>query len=85
MTTPTPPNTVSLSEATAVLMCDGEWIVLNPGTLTAVVQPVFMDPQSGELVAPGETWFQFQSTANITYACPARGIGGVQLATPVVE
>jgi hypothetical protein len=85
MTTPIPPNAVSLSAASAVLLGDGEWIVLRPGSLTAVISPTFLDPQTQQQVAPGETWFQFQSTANVTYACPARGILGVQLPVPVVE
>jgi hypothetical protein len=83
MTQPIPPNAVSLSGASALLLADGEWIILTPGSLTAVVQPIFLDPQTGQQVAPGETWFQFQSTAAVTYACPARGIFAVQLPVAV--
>ena len=86
MTTPVPPNAVSLSDATAVLMSDGQWVVLQPGTpLTVEISPMFTDPTTGELIAPGEAWFQFQSTASVTYACPAHGIMAVQLSAPVVE
>ncbi len=84
MTQPVPPNAVSLSDASAVLLADGGWIVLMPGSLlTAAIQPVFIDAQTGQQVAPGETWFQFQSTASVVYACPARSIAGVQLSAAV--
>lgn len=86
MTQPVPTNVVSLSDATAVLLADGEWVTLMPGSpLTTAIQPTFIDSQTGQQVAPGENWFQFQSTASVVYACPASKVMGVQLAAPVVE
>jgi hypothetical protein len=86
MTQPVPVNAVSLSAATAVLLTgSAAWITLTPGTLSAVIEPTFLDSQTGQQIAPGDVWFQWQDTSvpPVTYACPLRSIGAVQLAAPV--
>ena len=83
MTMPVPPNAVSLSVATAVMLIDGVWIDLAPGTLGAVLEPVFTDPQTGQQIAPGDTWFQFADQAGQAYAAPMRSVAAVKLGAPV--
>jgi hypothetical protein len=76
---------VSLSAATAVMLIDGAWVTLTPGTLDAVIDPAFTDPQTGQMITPGDVWFQFADTSvpPVIYACPMRSIAAVQLAAPV--
>lgn len=88
MTQPMPPNAVSLSAATDVLLVgSATFITLTPGTLSAVITPTFTDPQTGQQIAPGDIWFQWQDNAvpPVTYACPMRSIAAVKLAAPVVQ
>lgn len=74
---------VSLSVATAVLLPDGLWHDLTAGSLGAVIDPSFTDPQTGQQVTPGDVWVQFVDTAGQAYACPIRSVGGVKLGGPV--
>jgi len=85
LTQPVPVNAVSLSAATAVMLIDGAWITLTQGTLSAVIEPTFTDPQTGQQIAPGDVWFQFEDDAAppVVYACPMRSIAAVKLAAPV--
>jgi hypothetical protein len=84
MTTPVPPNAVSLSDATGILLAGRPtWITLAPGTLTAVLEPTFTDSLTGAQIAPGELWFQFTDTAGQAYAAPRWGIAAIQLAAPI--
>jgi hypothetical protein len=75
---------VSLSVATAVLLSDG-WHVLAPGSLGAVIDPAFTDPQTGALITPGDVWVQFTDSAAQTYACPMRAVLAVKLGAPVTS
>ena len=86
MTQPVPPNAISLSGASAVMLTGiFQWITLTPGSLRAVITPTFTDAQTGDQIAPGDVWFQFQdnSPTPVTYACPMRSLAAVKLATPV--
>ena len=76
---------VSLSVATGIMLIDGAWITLTQGTLSAVIDPMFTDPQTGQVITPGDVWFQFQDNAAppAAYACPMRSIAAVKLAAPV--
>ena len=74
---------VSLSVATAVMLTDGAWITLTAGTLAAVIDPAFVDPTTGQLIAPGDTWFQWLDDGGQAYAAPLRSIAAVKLAAPV--
>ena len=82
MTTPSRAGAVSLSDATAALLTDG-WHPLTARTLGAVIDPAFADPATGQLVTPGDTWFQFTDTGGQVYAAPMHGILGVKLAAAV--
>lgn len=70
---------VSLSDATAVLLSDG-WHDLTSGSLGAVIDPAFLDPGTGQLITPGDVWFQFADSAGQVYAAPMRSILAVKLA-----
>jgi hypothetical protein len=84
MTMPIPPNAVPLSDATAILLLDGQWYDMGNGTvLSAVIEPCFIDPQSGQLIAPGEPWCQWVDSGGTAYAAPMRSIAAVRLLGPV--
>ncbi len=83
MTTPVPANAVPLSAATGIMLIDGTWVNLTQGSLMAELSPVFIDPQTGQLIAPGDTWFQFTDDQGQVYAAPLRSISAVKLAAPV--
>jgi hypothetical protein len=77
---------VSLSIATAVLLTGtSTWITLTPGTLSAVIDPSFTDPVTGQAITPGDTWLQWldNQVPPTVYACPMRSIAAVQLGAPV--
>lgn len=74
---------VSLSVATDVMLIDGAWINLTAGTLSAVIDPMFTDPQTQQPITPGDVWFQFVDNLGVAYACPMRSIAAVKLAAPV--
>lgn len=74
---------VSLSVATAVLLPDDQWHVLAAGSLGAVIDPSFTDPQTGQQVTPGDVWVQFVDDAGQAYACPIRSVAAVKLGAPV--
>lgn len=76
-------DSVSLSVATAVMLTDGVWITLQPGTLSAVIDPSFTDPNTGQQIVPGEAWMQFIDGTGQAYAAPMRCVCGVKLAGPV--
>jgi hypothetical protein len=82
MTQPVPPGAVSLSAATAIQLADGTWYTLAPGTLGAVISPSFTDPQTGQLISPGDTWFTWVDDVGQSYACPMRSIAAIKLAAP---
>jgi hypothetical protein len=77
---------VSLSVATAVLLTGtSTWITLTPGTLSAVINPSFVDPVTGQYITPNDVWVQWLDNAvpPVAYAAPMRSIAAVQLAAPV--
>lgn len=74
---------VSLSVAASVMLIDGAWIDLAPGTLSAVIDPTFTDPVTGQPITPGDVWFQWADTLGQAYAAPMRSIAAVKLAAPV--
>ena len=74
---------VSLSVATAVILVGGAEIPLAPDTLSAVIDPMFTDPQTGQAITPGDVWFQFVDGTGQAYAAPMRSIAAVKLAAPV--
>lgn len=74
---------VPLSVATAVMLTDGQWISLTPNSLTAVIDPSFVDAQTGLLITPGEAWMQFVDDLGHVYAAPMRAIFGVKLGAAV--
>jgi hypothetical protein len=77
---------VSLSVATAVLLTGtSTWITLTPSTLSAVIDPSFIDPVTGQSITPGDVWFQWldNSVPPVVYAAPMRSIAAVQLGAPV--
>jgi hypothetical protein len=76
------PQPVSLSVATAVLLTDG-WHTLTASSLGAVIDPSFLDPVTGQLITPGDTWMQFVDATGQAFACPMRAVLGIQLGAPV--
>jgi hypothetical protein len=81
---PTPETAISLADAKAVMLLDGTWVQIEPGSLFPVINPSFTDPNTRQQVAPGDFWFQFQGTADptVVYAFPIRSIAAVQFMLP---
>jgi hypothetical protein len=67
------------------MLIDGAWITLTPGTLSAVMEPTFVDTMTGQNIAPGDTWLQFtdDQVPAVTYACPMRSVAAVKLGQAV--
>jgi hypothetical protein len=84
VTVPTPETAISLADAQAVMLIDGAWVPIVPGSLFPVVNPSFTDPNTGQQVSPGDFWFQCQGTADpsVVYAFPIRSIAAVQFMLP---
>ncbi len=74
---------ISLSNATAVQLINGTWYTLTPETFGAVIDPAFVDPTTGDLIVPGDTWIQFIDVSAQVYAAPLRSVLAVKLGAPV--
>ena len=74
---------ISLSVATAVQLNDGTWYQLTAETFGAVIDPAFIDPVTGDLIVPGDTWVQFVDVSAQVYAAPLRSVLAVKLGAPV--
>lgn len=77
-----PPEAVPLALANSVLLADG-WHDIASSSLAAIIDPVFSDARTGQLITPGDVWVEFTDTAGQIFGCPMRSVLAVKLAGPV--
>jgi hypothetical protein len=82
VTTPVPLDTTAI---TSVLLGDGEWHAIDPGTpVTLFNNPQFADPFGGPPVSVGGQWVWFVS-AGVAYSCDITKVAGVQWNPPAPQ